>query len=42
MTWYISTCGIMVNVCVCVGGGGELWIQWFRDQDAVIPNGWLL
>jgi hypothetical protein len=18
------------------------WIQWFRDQDAAIPNGWLL
>jgi hypothetical protein len=33
----------MVNVCVCVGGGGGgLWIQWFRDQDAAIPNGWSL
>ena len=25
----------MVNVCV----EGELWIQWYHDQDAVIPNG---
>jgi hypothetical protein len=43
-------CGIMVmgllyelalwSMCVC--GGGGVWIQWFRDQDAAVPNGWLL
>jgi hypothetical protein len=44
-------CGIIVmgllyelalwSMCVCVWGGGGvgLWIQWFRHQDAAIPNG---
>ena len=26
------------NVCVIWG----LWIKWFRDQGAAIPNGWSL
>jgi hypothetical protein len=42
-------CGIMVMGLLyelalwsmCVWGGG-VWIQWFRDQDAAVPNGWLL
>jgi hypothetical protein len=46
MTWYTSTCGgnghgltIHVNFiikCVCYT---ELWIHWFRDHGATIPNG---
>jgi hypothetical protein len=46
MTWYTNTYGsidhgltIHVNFmvkCVCYTG---LWIHWFRDFDATIPNG---
>jgi hypothetical protein len=46
MTWYTGTCGsigheltthvsFMVK-CLCHTG---LWIHWFRDLDATIPNG---
>jgi hypothetical protein len=46
MTWYTSTCGsnghgLTIHVsfmvkCVCYMG---LWIHWFRDRSATIPNG---
>jgi hypothetical protein len=48
MTWYSGTCSnngyeltihvsFMVKcMCVCVICG--LWIQWFRDYGAAIPN----
>jgi hypothetical protein len=46
MTWYTGTYGsighgltVHVNFmvkCVCYTG---LWIHWFRDLDATIPNG---
>jgi hypothetical protein len=46
MTWYTGTCGsnghgLTIHVsfmvkCVCYTG---LWIHWFRDHDATIPNG---
>jgi hypothetical protein len=46
MTWYIGTCGsidqgltIHVNFmvkCVCYT---RLWLHWFRDLGAIIPNG---
>jgi hypothetical protein len=46
MTWYIDMCssnghGLTIHVsfmvkCVCYMG---LWIHWFRDHDATIPNG---
>ena len=45
MTWYTGTCGsnghgLTIHVsfivkCVCYTG---LWINWFRDHDAIIPN----
>jgi hypothetical protein len=46
MTWYTGTCGsnghgLTIHVsfmvkCVCYTG---LWIHWFRDLGATIPNG---
>ena len=46
MTWYTGTCnsnghGLTIHVsfmvkCVCYMG---LWIHWFRDHNATIPNG---
>jgi hypothetical protein len=46
MTWYTGTCGnnglgLTIHVsfmvkCVCHTG---LWIHWFRDLGAIIPNG---
>jgi hypothetical protein len=32
----------MVNVCVCVGGGGGFESNGFVTNDADIPNGWSL
>ena len=45
MTWYTNTCGnnghgfiIYVSFMVkCISYTG-LWIHWFRDHDATIPN----
>ena len=46
MAWYTSTCGSnghgltihasFIVKCVCYTG---LWIHWFRDHGATIPNG---
>jgi hypothetical protein len=46
MTWYTGTCGsnghrLTIHVsfkvkCVCYMG---IWIHWFRDPGATIPNG---
>jgi hypothetical protein len=44
MTWYTGTCGIMamgltIHVSFMVNVCTRLWIHWFRDHGATIPNG---